>query len=160
MRIQYILLLFVVGVCAMPTLTATLHPVNQSGAHGNVVWVFYPDHVDISGTVTGLTPGKHGFHIHEFGDCGGEGAHATGSHYNPHQQLHGKPSIDSHMGDLGNIEANEDGVATIQKNYSTFTQATMINMKGRSIVVHADADDLHTQPTGNAGAKVACGIIA
>ena len=156
---SYILSFLVAAVCAQPTLEATLAPVAQSGVMGNMSFIGYPDRVEVRGTVSGLTPGAHGFHIHEVGDCGGKGALAAGGHYNPTDQLHGKPGMHSHMGDLGNIEANDKGVAVIQKSFTILAQGDMMVLKGRSVIVHAAADDFFSQPTGNSGARVACGVI-
>jgi len=159
MRRSYILSFLVVAVCAQPTMEAPLAPVSLSGVMGKVVFIGYPDRVEVRGTISGLTPGAHGFHIHEIGDCGGQGAVAAGGHFNPSEQLHGRPSVHSHMGDLGNIKANDQGVAVINKNLTMLAQDDLIALEGRSVIVHAAPDDFFSQPTGDSGTRVACGVI-
>ncbi|KNC47867.1 uncharacterized protein AMSG_04097 [Thecamonas trahens ATCC 50062] len=117
----------------------------------------------IDATVAGLTPGKHGFHIHEFGDWS-NGCINTGGHYNPGGNDHGGPDDDNrHAGDLGNIEAGADGVAVFRTVDRVLNVWDII---GRGIVVHAGEDDLgrggvpESKTTGNAGGRVACGTIA
>ena len=118
----------------------------------------------IKGTITGLEPGLHGFHIHEFGDMS-DGCKSMGGHYNPDSVDHGDIE-QGHVGDLGNVSANEDGVADftiIAKRVDLVGDRSVV---GRGIVVHADRDDLgkggdaESLKTGNAGDRLACGIIA
>lgn len=120
----------------------------------------------VTGTVTGLEPGQHGFHIHEFGDYSG-GCGSTGGHFNPAGKEHGAPS-DSirHVGDLGNIEAGPDGTAEVS---IVDNQISLVNgandIVGRAVVVHKDVDDLgkggfnDSKTTGHAGARLACGVV-
>jgi len=117
----------------------------------------------IDGTVDGLTPGKHGFHIHEFGDFS-NGCNSTGPHYNPNKMDHGAPEDEiRHAGDLGNIEADDKGRASFR---FTDRQLKVWDIIGRAVVVHAQPDDLgrtdhpDSKKTGNAGARVSCGLIA
>lgn len=110
----------------------------------------------ISGQVRNLTPGEHGFHIHEFGDLRGTDGTSAGGHFNPAGHEHGAPGPESHAGDLGNITANEQGVARVNV---TTKDANLHTILGRSIVVHAGKDDLQSQPSGDAGARVAVGVI-
>lgn len=113
--------------------------------------------VHITGKVSGLTPGLHGFHIHEFGDVSSPDGTSAGGHYNPEGTMHGGPdSEERHAGDFGNIEANADGVATVDINAKDLKLHFVI---GRSFVVHAKADDLKSQPAGDAGGRVAVGVI-
>jgi len=118
----------------------------------------------ITGKITGLTPGKHGFHIHEFGDLS-DGCKSAGGHYNPDGTDHGDLEK-GHVGDLGNITANSNGVANINisaKRVSLLGEQSVI---GRSIIVHSDEDDLgkggddESLKTGNAGERLACGVIS
>uniref|UniRef100_A0A914W312 Superoxide dismutase [Cu-Zn] n=1 Tax=Plectus sambesii TaxID=2011161 RepID=A0A914W312_9BILA len=123
----------------------------------------------IAGEIGGLKPGQHGFHVHQYGDMS-DGCTSAGPHLNPYNMMHGGPK-DSvrHMGDLGNVEAGSNGVAKIDmtdKQLSLYGQHSII---GRSIVVHADPDDLgkatgnkmaESKETGNSGMRVGCGIIA
>lgn len=116
--------------------------------------------VEITGHVTGLTPGKHGFHIHEFGDLTSEDCMATGGHFNPTNKKHGAPEDeDRHVGDLGNLVANDDGKAEIKMTDSVISLNGKDSIIGRAIIVHGKADDLKTQPTGDAGARLGAGVI-
>ncbi|XP_075245735.1 superoxide dismutase [Cu-Zn]-like [Convolutriloba macropyga] len=121
--------------------------------------------VVIKGEISGLAPGKHGFHIHEFGD-NTNGCTSAGGHFNPQQKQHGGPVDENrHVGDLGNVEVGEDGIAKVEISDQ---QAQLIGEQsiiGRSLVVHADEDDLgkggfpDSLTTGHAGGRVACGVI-
>ncbi len=111
----------------------------------------------IQGRVNGLTPGKHGFHIHEFGDLRDPKGESAGGHFEGEGHKHGAPGADEHhAGDLGNIEANEDGVAMVDIRAPWLKLHFVL---GRSMVVHADADDLTSQPSGAAGPRVSVGVI-
>ena len=117
----------------------------------------------IKGTVTGLEPGDHGFHIHEFGDMS-KGCESMGAHYNPDGDDHGNEDS-GHVGDLGNINAGDDGVATVYKVSKRIDLMGDRSVVGRGIVVHKDPDDLgqgnnaESLKTGNAGDRLACGVI-
>ena len=117
----------------------------------------------IDATVHGISPGLHGFHIHEYGDWS-NGCLNAGGHYNPHNVDHGGPDDEvSHVGDLGNLEANAEGKANYR---AVITNLNVWDIIGRGIVVHADEDDLGkggdegSRTTGNAGGRLACGTIA
>ena len=117
----------------------------------------------ISGTISGLTEGLHGFHIHEFGDIS-DGCDSAGGHYNPHGVDHG--DVDNgHIGDLGNIEANSKGVAEFKIKSKTIQLQGATSIVGRAVVVHQDEDDLgkggdeESLKTGNAGDRAGCGVI-
>ncbi|XP_046447099.1 superoxide dismutase [Cu-Zn]-like [Daphnia pulex] len=123
------------------------------------------DVVNVKGEVTGLTPGDHGFHVHEFGDYT-NGCMSAGPHFNPTAVEHGGPTDEvRHVGDLGNIVANESGVATVDIKDCLLSISGVNGIIGRTVVVHADPDDFGkgghelSKVTGNAGARVACGII-
>ena len=139
---------------------AVLHPTEGSKVHGAVNFTKEGGKVKVVVHIEGLTPGKHGFHIHEWGDCSSKDGMATGGHYNPTTMPHAAPdAAQRHTGDLGNIEANQDGVA-----HTEFTDAMMKfdgpnSIIGRGVVVHAQPDDLKSQPAGAAGARLACGVI-
>ena len=110
--------------------------------------------------VTGLTPGKHGFHVHEFGDCSSPDGNSAGAHFNPTHKQHGAPdAADRHAGDLGNIEADAAGKAHLECTDKTMKLLGPDSIVGRAVIVHEKEDDLKTQPTGNAGGRVACGVI-
>jgi Cu-Zn family superoxide dismutase len=139
---------------------AVLHPTEGAKVHGVVTFTKEDAKIKVVAHIEGLTPGKHGFHIHEWGDCSSKDGLATGGHYNPTAAPHAAPdAAQRHTGDLGNIEANQDGVAHVE-----FTDAMMRfdgpnSIIGRGVVVHAQPDDLKSQPAGAAGARLACGVI-
>jgi len=117
--------------------------------------------VHVTGTIVGLEPGtKHGFHIHEFGDCSAPDGTSAGGHYNPEGYPHAlPPKTPRHAGDMGNVVADDDGKAEVDKTFDLFTIGEERDpVLGRSIIVHAKEDD-GGQPTGNAGARIACGVI-
>uniref|UniRef100_A0A1B6CGP8 Superoxide dismutase [Cu-Zn] n=1 Tax=Clastoptera arizonana TaxID=38151 RepID=A0A1B6CGP8_9HEMI len=121
--------------------------------------------VFISGNITGLEKGRHGFHIHQKGDLR-EGCKSAGSHYNPFNVQHGSPTDPyRHIGDLGNIEAGEDGVVQLQISDPLISLVGPQSIIGRGVVVHEKEDDLgrggdnESLVTGNAGARLACGVI-
>ncbi|XP_021934821.1 superoxide dismutase [Cu-Zn]-like [Zootermopsis nevadensis] len=121
--------------------------------------------VKLSGVVSGLTPGKHGFHIHEKGDISSECV-AAGGHFNPEKKNHGGPNdTERHVGDLGNIEAGANGVASVNITDSLISLHGAHNIVGRALVVHNGTDDLgkgdteESKKTGTAGSRVACGVI-
>lgn len=118
--------------------------------------------MNLRGKVTGLTPGKHGFHVHEFGSCGSEGKDA-GSHFNPQDAKHGylpKEKLKhAHAGDFGNLEADESGTATIDITLPGLTvSGNPFAVAGRAIIIHEHEDDF-SQPLGNAGGRIGCGLI-
>ncbi|MDZ7807653.1 MAG: superoxide dismutase family protein [Gracilimonas sp.] len=138
-------------------LVATVMPVGESGVAGSVTFMEEGEGVLVEGEFSGLESGNHGFHIHEFGDCRAADGTSAGGHFNPSDNEHGAPSdMDRHMGDMGNIEANEEGVATVNYVDETISLEQII---GRGIIIHAGEDDLTTQPTGAAGSRLACGVI-
>lgn len=120
------------------------------------------DGVRIQGTVSGLTPGEHGFHIHATGDCSAPDASSAGDHFNPDGTPHGAPDdppAERHRGDFGNIVADEDGNAEIDLTDSNLRMSGPDSIIGKAVIVHAGRDDLESQPSGNAGARVGCGVI-
>lgn len=140
--------------------TVDLVPIGDSKVEGSVRFVQEGDKVKIAGTVTGLSPGRHGFHVHEHGDLSDkkEGKSA-GGHYNPTNKPHGRPSEEErHVGDLGNIEANDKGVAKIDMQDSVISLSGPHSIVDRSLMIH-EGEDKFTQPTGDAGGRVAFGLI-
>lgn len=139
----------------------TLSSASGSQVQGWVKFTQLKSSVLVEGDVTGLTPGKHGFHIHDKGDCSAPDATSAGGHFNPMKQMHGVPnSTKSHMGDLGNIKADSTGHAKFKFKNKIIQLSGEYSIVDRAIIVHAALDDEKTQPTGNAGARVACGVIA
>jgi Cu-Zn family superoxide dismutase len=138
---------------------AVLHPASGSKVTGTVTFTMTGDTVQVVADITGLTPGKHGFHIHEKGDCSAADASSAGAHFNPTAHKHGGPmTADRHEGDLGNIEADASGKAHLDwKGKMSLSGAKSII--GKSVVVHEKEDDLKTDPSGNSGARQACGAI-
>lgn len=116
-------------------------------------------------TVSGATPGEHGIHIHQTGDCSAPDAASAGAHWNPDAHDHGSGAADagasSHLGDLGNILIGEDGkgTLTVAKPEWTLGDGAATDVLGHALVVHAAVDDLATQPSGNSGGRQACGVI-
>lgn len=138
-------------------LVATVMPVGENDVSGSVMFSEAENGVQVRGSFEGLEPGNHGFHIHEYGDCTADDGTSAGGHFNPANNQHGAPSdAERHMGDLGNIEANENGKATVDYTDQT---VTLDQILGRGIIIHAGEDDLESQPTGAAGSRVACGVI-
>ncbi|BAU62769.1 putative superoxide dismutase [Stanieria sp. NIES-3757] len=130
---------------------------------GTVVLTETAEGLRITGTIANLTPGEHGFHVHEYGSCGND-ADDAGGHFNPagvpHGHLLSSGFENAHGGDLGNIYAAEDGIAKFDQVYPGLTLAdSSYSVMGRSLVVHANPDDFATQPTGNSGARIGCGVI-
>lgn len=139
---------------------AVLAPTKDSTVSGSVTFTRAESGVKVSVRVTGLAPGKHGFHIHEFGDCSSPDGSAAGGHFNPTGSPHAAPTeAHRHTGDLGNIEANADGVAELDFVDTKAAFEGEGSILGRGVIVHAGADDLKTQPTGAAGGRLACGVV-
>lgn len=135
---------------------AVLAPTKGNTVGGTIVFKQDKGDVQVTGEVTGLTPGQHGFHIHMFGDLRSADGTSAGGHYNPHGHPHGKPDAkERHEGDLGNIEAGANGVAKVNVKAMGLE---VHHILGRGVVVHASPDDF-SQPVGNAGPRVAVGVI-
>jgi Cu-Zn family superoxide dismutase len=145
---------------AITEAVAVLSPTEGNTAHGVVTFNKTVDGIKIVADMEGLSPGKHGFHIHEFGDCTAPDAVSAGGHFNPDNMPHGAPSdMERHVGDLGNLEANEEGMAHYERTDNLISLSGPHSIIGLSVVVHAGEDDLTSQPSGNAGPRVACGVI-
>jgi len=142
---------------------APLQSTSASKVTGKVEFTKLAKGIQIRASVTGLEPGsKHGFHIHEFGDCSAPDATSAGSHFSSPGAMHSGPGAKRgkrHEGDLGNLTADADGNASYERVDLMIAFEGKRSILGRSVIVHADVDDLKTQPTGNAGARVACGVI-
>lgn len=139
---------------------AVLHPTAGSNVSGVVRFIQVDGGVQVSASVDGMTAGKHGFHIHEYGDCSATDGTSAGGHFNPDGMPHAGPDqAKRHEGDLGNLEADKAGSAHYERldNHLSFDGDHSI--VGRAVIVHAGEDDLTSQPTGNAGGRQACGVI-
>ncbi len=149
------------ALAADPTkAVAVLVPTEGMKVSGTVMFEQMEDGVKVTGTVKGLTPGKHGFHVHEFGDLTSPDGKSAGGHFNPTDAPHAAPDAEMHhAGDLGNIEANQEGVATIDLTDKMLKMEGATSILGRGLVVHAGEDDMKSQPSGDAGARVAVGVI-
>src|SRR5262245_63394436 len=145
-----------------PKATANLEPTKGSTVKGTVTFEQRSGKVHMVANVSGLRPnGEHGFHIHEAGDCSsGDGMSAKG-HFNPHGKPHGDPkSPERHAGDLPMLKAGKDGRARLDVTVDAITLTPgPASIVGRGLIIHADPDDFKTQPTGNSGARIACGVI-
>lgn len=141
---------------------AIMQPLGESGVTGIVSFSVTPRGVRVEADLKGLAPGNHGFHIHEIGDCSSPDGKSAGGHFNPADVPHAGPEAEAaHAGDLGNLEAGENGQAliTIMSSRVTLGDGAPTDIMGRAVIVHADPDDLESQPTGAAGGRVACGVI-
>ena len=144
------------------TATATLTPTTGNATTGTVQFVQSGDRVQVSGEIRGLKPGaEHGFHVHERGDCSSGDGMSAGGHFNPEGAPHGRHGTGAHhVGDIPSLRANANGVARFD-----FTSTTIRlgngphSVVGRGLIVHRDPDDYTTQPTGNAGPRLACAVI-
>ena len=144
-----------------PKAEAQLKPTLGSSVTGTATFIEEDKQLRVRAAVIGLSPGKHGFHIHEKGDCSAPDATSAGGHFNPSGNAHGAPDgSPHHNGDLGNLTADAEGKATLDVLVSDLTVKPGPNsVVGRGLIVHADPDDLKTQPTGNSGKRVACAVI-
>ena len=116
-----------------------------------------------TGTLRGLAPGAHGIHVHTVGNCDSAGFTSAGGHWNPAMRMHGFDNpMGPHMGDMRNISVGGDSVATVNTITAGGTlrgAAGLLDADGASVVVHAGADDYRSDPAGNSGARVACGVV-
>ena len=139
---------------------AVVYPAKDKTVKGIITFTQTENGVKVVAHLEGLTPGQHGFHVHEFGDCSAPDATSAGGHFNPTQMTHGAPTDAArHSGDLGNIVADDNGVGNLEWLDSMMQLSGPQSIIGRAVIVHAKEDDLKTQPTGNAGAREACGVI-
>jgi Cu-Zn family superoxide dismutase len=142
--------------------TAQLQPTKGNTASGTVTFTQAGSKVLAEVKVSGLSPGaEHGFHIHEKGDCSSGDGMSTGGHFNPLSKPHAHFSTtDRHAGDMPALKADASGNSsvTVELDVITVTDGPT-GVVGRGLIVHAQPDDYKTQPTGNAGARIACGVI-
>lgn len=136
---------------------ALVKPTRGNTVNGQLSFMQAGDKVRVVGEFSGLTPGSHGFHLHEKGDCSAPDGSSAGGHFNPMASKHGHPEQgEHHAGDMPQLVADARGVAKI----TVFLDGVKLrDLLGLSVIVHADADDFRTQPAGNAGPRQACGIV-
>lgn len=134
-----------------------------SSVVGNLRFTQKADGVELNVDMKGIDPGtNHGFHIHENGDCSGRDAKSAGGHFDPTEHKHGSPeSKMHHLGDLGNIKADKNGMIkkSIMIPGATISGERAFSIINRSVILHSKADDFTSQPSGNAGARIACAVI-
>jgi Cu-Zn family superoxide dismutase len=139
---------------------AVLNPTQNNKVTGTVTFSKVEPGVKVVADIKGLTPGTHGFHIHQFGDCSAPSADSAGGHYNPAGKPHGAPeNQERHAGDLGNLVADSSGKAYLERTDTVIAINGPNSVIGRGIIIHEASDDMTTQPTGNAGTRIACGVI-
>jgi Cu-Zn family superoxide dismutase len=146
---------------AMKTLEAKITPTAGNNAKGTVTFSADGSKVKVVADLDGLTPGaQHAIHVHETGDCSAPDAMSAGGHYNPEGKPHGLPvTEDRHAGDLGNLTADASGHAHFEITVDNISLSAGKNpVLGKAVIVHAKVDD-GGQPTGNAGARLGCGVI-
>ena len=137
-----------------------LYATQGNSVSGTITFLSTDSGVKVVVDVQGLSKGKHGFHIHEFGDCNSPDGSSAGGHFNPAGMAHGGPmDMKRHMGDMGNLEADESGKAHLEYIDRMISLTGEHSIVGRSVILHKSEDDLQTQPTGNSGARIACGVI-
>ena len=139
---------------------AVIHGFGDNHVKGIVHFTATDSGVQISGQISGLKPGKHGFHIHEFGDISSADPKCHGGHFNPEKKKHGGPhSAERHVGDLGNITADEEGKATIRMTDKLIALSGSHSIVGRAVIIHGGEDDEKSDPAGNAGPRIAGGVV-
>jgi Cu-Zn family superoxide dismutase len=139
---------------------AVLSPAPNGKVRGQVTFLQETEGVRVTANIEGLTPGRHGFHIHDKGDCSAADFSSAGGHFNPAGQPHGSPTDPQHhSGDFGNLDANDQGVARFERVFSWLSFTGTNSILNHAVIVHEKPDDLKTQPTGNAGGRLACGVI-
>lgn len=144
---------------------AELHPTEGSAVSGRLHVARVDGGLKVMGEITGLAAGKaHGFHIHENGDCSAPDGSSAGGHFNPDASAHGRVDAGAHHGgDMPNVQADAQGVALVDGPLSsrvTVGDGSATDIIGRGLIVHADPDDYVSQPTGNAGGRLACAVIS
>ena len=147
--------------------SASANFVNAEGLEiGNATLTQGEDGVSITGELTGVAPGEHGFHFHQVGDCDATSQfESAGSHFNPTGHKHGLENPEGpHAGDLPNVTASEAGTVTLDLSTDTVSlvegdEAYVFDEDGTALVLHANADDHRTDPSGNSGDRIACGVI-
>lgn len=145
------------------TAKATLEATSGSKVTGEVNFAKENGNVRLELNADNLTPGEHAVHLHEKGDCSAEDASSAGGHWNPAMKPHGKRGGGGsyHKGDIGNMTVGNDGKGTLSLSIEGWSigGADSTNIIGKSVIIHEKADDFTSQPAGNAGARISCGVI-
>ncbi len=142
--------------------TAIINETNESGLTGKAVFTQDGDNIKFVISLANASPGEHAVHIHETGDCSAPDGKSAGGHWNPTGVAHGKwGEGEFHLGDIGNLTANAQGMGKLEltTNLWEMNTGSDIDFVGKAIIVHADADDFVSQPSGNAGPRIGCGVI-
>lgn len=142
--------------------SANLDSRSGSSTKGMVNFVWQGNDVLVTGNFSGLKPNaEHGFHVHEKGDCSAADATSAGGHFNPDTKPHGVPgSGANHAGDMPNIKSDANGNAVYSAKLGGFAVNNgPTGILGKSVVIHRDPDDYKSQPAGNSGPRIACGLI-
>jgi superoxide dismutase, Cu-Zn family len=145
-----------------PTALAIIESRSDSKVTGKAIFTQLPDgKTRVEVWISNATPGTHGLHVHEKGDCSAPDATSAGGHFNAASHPHAAPADPArHNGDLGNIEIGADGKGTLVITSDLLTVTDGPNsVVGKAVIFHDKADDLKTQPTGNAGARFGCGVV-
>jgi superoxide dismutase, Cu-Zn family len=149
---------------AAPAAAAQIAPTQGNTVTGALALAQSSGGVHITGSIQGLKPdAEFGFHVHEKGDCTAPDGSSAGGHFNPTQAQHGNPTGPTHhAGDMPNIKSDDQGVAQVDVTAggTSLTGDPGTDIMGKAIVVHESPDDYATQPSGNSGKRVACGVIA
>jgi superoxide dismutase, Cu-Zn family len=140
--------------------TVKLSSTANQTARGEVTFTAGADGVHVVGSFSGLVYGEHGFHVHEKGDCSAPDAASAGGHFNPGAKPHAaRDAAARHAGDLGNLKADPYGLARVDFVDKGLSLSGADSIIGKAVIIHEKADDFATQPSGNAGARQACGVI-
>ncbi|MEY4640169.1 MAG: hypothetical protein RLZZ227_163 [Pseudomonadota bacterium] len=143
--------------------TAIIQPTRGNRVSGVVVFIQESEgdeRIRVVGKLVGIPEGQHGIHLHEFGDCTAPDAASAGEHYNPDGTMHGAPDAAvRHVGDFGNLGAAADATASFDFYDEKIALTGTNSVVNKAFIVHAGADDLTTQPSGDAGDRIACGIV-
>ena len=136
-------------------------PNPQSPVQGSLQFSEVRGITSVTGNVTGLAPNSHAaFHVHEFGDCSKPDFSSAGSHFNPTHQPHGAwDGPHHHVGDMPQLVADANGTATVSFNSESLQLRGPNSIINKAVIVHRDPDDVNAQPVGNAGPRLACGVI-
>lgn len=149
------------GMMNMPSAMAPLTPAAGQTVSGSVMFHDMGGHVMAHARLYGLKPNaEHGFHVHEKGDCSAADFTSAGGHYNPDNQPHGPQDGPRHAGDMPNLRTDASGNVDVRIMLKGVSVGGTNDIVGRGVVLHANPDDYRSQPAGNSGPRIACGVIA